>query len=79
MLTSSCASMTLTPDESRRNDAYWEAARECASGLGTITVDRVDHLGRIWYYTTQGSQTDVPKFDACYQRKARENIRKLSP
>ena len=64
---------TMTPEQETRQAAVWEAATECSAGLNLI-VDRVDSFGRVWYSLPQGGQQDVPKFNACFQAKAREKL-----
>ena len=66
---------TMTPEAMKRNELYWDAARECQVGLGSLQVDRIDGEGRLWYTLSQGSQTDVPKFLDCYRKKATEKLR----
>jgi hypothetical protein len=66
---------TMTPTAMKRNELYWDAARECQFGLASLRVDRIDGEGRVWYTLMQGSQTDVPKFLECYRRMANEKLR----
>ena len=63
---------TMTPEQERRTDLMWGAARECETGLGTLRVNRIDGDGTLHYTLWHGSQTDVPKFMECYRKKGAE-------
>ena len=46
----------------------WDAARECKIRYSTIlTIDRIDHYGRIWF-THSGAGPDNQSFIACYRQ-----------
>ena len=65
---------TTTPDQDMRRAALWAAATECASGKGSIKVDRIDSNGRAHVTFLPGGQQDLPAFTACYNRKTSEKL-----
>jgi hypothetical protein len=73
---SGCATASLAPEESAIRGLLWEAATECARTSSTITITDVDHYGRVHYSLAQGGKQDVPEWETCYHRRAREAFAK---
>jgi hypothetical protein len=71
-----CASAAVAPEERAVNEIWWSAATYCAGTTGTITVNDIDSFGRIHYTLSQGGKQDVPRFEACYVKQAREELAK---
>lgn len=74
LVLSACA--TMSSEESALRGLMWDAATECARGTATITVTDVDSHGRVWYSLAAGGKQDIPQFDACYSRRAGEELAK---
>lgn len=71
LILSGCATAGLSPEESQIRALLWDAATECARASSTITINDVDHYGRVQYSLWQGGKQDVPAWEACYHSKTR--------
>jgi len=73
---SACASAALPPEEQAVRDIYWSAASYCAGQTGTVQVTDIDSFGRVWISLAQGGQQDMPRFNARYATRAKEELAK---
>ena len=76
LASSGCAGGGLAPEESAVRAILWDAATECARASSTITINDVDHYGRVHYSLWQGGKQDVPAWEACYHSKTQEAFSK---
>jgi hypothetical protein len=60
----------MSPEQERRQAVLWEAATQCASGKGSLKVERIDNDDRVWYTTFQGGGQDAPGFLSCYEEQS---------
>lgn len=76
LLLGACATAALAPEEQALRDIYWSAATYCAGTTGTVQVTDIDSFGRVWLSLAQGGQQDMPRFNACYATRAKEELAK---
>jgi hypothetical protein len=65
---------SVPPEENAVREIMWAAATDCARDTGTITVTDIDSYGRLHYTLAQGGKQDLPRFEACYDRRLREEL-----
>ena len=71
-----CATAAVAPEEQAVRDIWWSAATYCAGTTGTVSVTDIDSFGRVWVSLAQGGQQDMPRFNACYASRAKEELAK---
>jgi hypothetical protein len=59
---------TVSPAQSARNNALWEAGRACENG--SLRVERVSNEGVIHTRTMNSSGHEFAPFERCYNEKA---------